>query len=121
MSEHVHRYEPDDGEPVVRGLGWCYNHRTWCGADIGPAAIELTEAAKEEHRTAVAAMIEKRHFTSQLLSWAHDPAMQGTVPNTALLAGALVEIATRLEAIEQMFKPISLLPRNSTDVKFDTT
>ena len=28
------RFTAQDRDPAVRGVGWCYGHRRWCGAEV---------------------------------------------------------------------------------------
>lgn len=90
-------------EPLVRGLGWCYAHRKWCGADIDLNA-SLTDEAKAElaeaHSKSIADAIASRRFSTQLLAWARDPELMGTVPNDGLMAGVLVDLCTRMNEME---------------------
>lgn len=99
------RQTPIANEPVVRGIGWCYSHSMWCGADIQPADA-LTDEAKAEiaaaHAESIAAAVASRRFSSQLLAWSRDATMMQTIPNEAMLAGVLVELCERLNIIEAL-------------------
>lgn len=44
-----HRMTATDGELRVRGLGWCYSHKAWCGAVDGRPPME-TQTAPEPNR-----------------------------------------------------------------------
>ena len=49
---------------------------------------------------AITKLVDSRHFSSQLLAWASDPNLVDTIPNVPLLAGVLVEICHRMNALE---------------------
>lgn len=54
------------------------------------------------HKKAIHDLVKVKHYSSQLLEWAYDPEMLGTVPNNALLAGVLVEVCERLNTLEAL-------------------
>ncbi len=58
------------------------------------------KAEARGHNDIVKELVAARYYSRQILSWAIDPSLKGTIPNDGLMAGVLVELCHRLDALE---------------------